>query len=114
MSNNKKNNRKNGDLYEDIALQYLLSRDFIFIDKNFYSKYGEIDLIMQKGEILHFIEVKSSSSFNPLYKITDKKLEKMIKTIYIFCDKNNIKLDFCIDAIGIYKDNITFIENITI
>lgn len=112
----KKNSRKKGSFYEEIALQYLLSNGFIFIEKNFYTQYGEIDLIMQKGNVLHFIEVKSSNKFNPLYNITEKKLEKITKTIDIFMqsyDFCNIE-SICIDALSIYNNEVHFIENITI
>ncbi|MWV62988.1 YraN family protein [Helicobacter saguini] len=109
-----KNTKTKGNHYEDVALQYLLSNGFTFIDKNFYSKYGEIDLVMQKDNILHFIEVKYAKKFNPLYNITEKKLEKLMKTIDIFLNTNDLKLDFCIDALSIYDNHISFIENITI
>lgn len=108
-----KNTKEKGKHYEDIALQYLLSNGFIFIDKNFYTKHGEIDLIMQKGAVLHFIEVKYAKKFNPLCNITPKKLMRLTKSIDIYLSKNALQLDFCIDAISIYDDNISFVENIT-
>ncbi|STQ85949.1 YraN family protein [Helicobacter muridarum] len=111
------NTRKIGNHYEDLALKYLCERGFVFIDRNFYSQYGEIDLIMQKEETLHFIEIKGTSSIkspNPLLKITTAKLEKMTKTIHIFLEKRKYYYNFCIDALAIQDNNITFIENITI
>ena len=107
------NTRQKGSHYEQVALEYLLALGFEFIARNFHSRYGEIDLIMQKDSILHFIEVKSSNYMQPLLKITEKKLERLTKTIYIFLEQQNITKNFCIDAISIYKDNVTFIENIT-
>lgn len=107
------NTRQKGKHYEQIALEYLLSLGFELVSQNFHSRYGEIDLIMQKDSILHFIEVKSSNYMQPLLKITSKKLERITKTIYIFLEQRNLTQHFCIDAIGIYRDNITFIENIT-
>lgn len=99
--------------YEQIALSYLTNMGFQFIAQNFYSRYGEIDLIMQKDSILHFIEVKSSHYIQPLLNITPKKLERLIKTIYVFLEQEKLTCHFCIDAISIYQDDITFIENIT-
>ena len=109
----KKNASEIGKYYEDIALQYLSSKGFNLIAKNFYSCYGEIDLIMYKDNILHFIEVKSSKFMNPLFKITPNKMDKLIKTIHIFLMQYDYPYNFCIDALGIYKDTICFIENIT-
>ncbi len=105
--------RTKGDYYEKIAMQYLVSIGFSFMAKNFYTKYGEIDLVMKKDSILHFIEVKSSSCLNPLLNITPKKLQRLTKAIHVFIANQGIDCDFCIDAISIYKDNISFIENIT-
>ncbi|RDU67057.1 YraN family protein [Helicobacter didelphidarum] len=112
--NKKKNARYKGNYYENIALQYMIDLGFVLIKKNFYSRYGEIDLIMQKDNILHFIEVKSSSSFHPLYNITHKKLEKLTKTIHVFLEQQNSTAHFCLDAISIHNNQIVFIENITL
>ncbi len=108
------NARSKGRHYEQIALEYLISLDFEFIARNFHSKYGEIDLIMKKDSVLHFVEVKSSSYMNPLLNITTEKIQRLIKTIHIFLEHQKISCDFCIDAISIYNDKINFIENITI
>lgn len=105
--------RQKGKHYEQVALEYLISLGFEFVEQNFHSRYGEIDLIVKKDSILHFVEVKSSHCINPLVNITPKKLEKLTKTIHVFLDQRQIISHFCIDAVSIYKDNITFIENIT-
>ena len=54
------------------------------------TRHGEIDLIMQKDSVLHFIEVKSSKCMQPLEKITPKKIEKITKTINIFLKQKQI------------------------
>lgn len=105
--------RQKGRHYEQIALEYLITLGFELIEQNFHSRYGEIDLIMKKDSILHFIEVKSSHCMNPLANITPKKLERLTKTIHVFLEQGQISSHFCIDAISIYKDNIMLIENIT-
>lgn len=108
------NNRLKGINNEEVALQYLLSLDFILIERNFFSRYGEIDLIMKKDDILHFIEVKSGNTFYPLHNITPKKLNNIINTIHAFLDKNKLALDFCVDAIAIHNGEIIFVQNITL
>lgn len=50
-----------GSLGELIAVKYLENKGFTVICRNYRKKYGEIDIIAKKGEILHFIEVKSVS-----------------------------------------------------
>ncbi len=53
--------QKIGRVGEDIAIKYLENKGFEIIEQNYRKKYGEIDIIAQKGKILHFIEVKSVS-----------------------------------------------------
>ena len=44
--------------YEDQAGCYLAQRGLSLIQRNYRCRYGEIDLIMEDGEILCFVEVK--------------------------------------------------------
>jgi putative endonuclease len=106
------NTRNKGKLAEDKAINFLKEKNFKIVKRNFYTKFGEIDIIAFKDEVFHFIEVKSGKNFEPIYNITPKKLNKIIKSAYLFLKKNNINSAFCIDAI-IVKEDIEFIENIT-
>jgi len=48
-----------GNLGEKVAAEYLKRHDFCLIDRNYSRKTGEIDIIAQKGDVLHFVEVKA-------------------------------------------------------
>ena len=78
------NSRKKGDWGETLALDYLLKNNYHLLVKNYqYSKFGEIDIIMETPDrkTIVFIEVKAGSSvpYGPLeYWITPRKQ----KTIY--------------------------------
>jgi putative endonuclease len=104
--------RAKGNFAEDRAVSYLQDQDFRVIDRNFYSRFGEIDIIAIKDDILHFIEVKSGD-WNPIYQITPSKLSKIIKTADIYMSKKRLNFDYSFDAIIISED-IELIENITI
>jgi putative endonuclease len=106
------NTRNKGNIAEIKAVEYLKNKNFKIIKRNFYTKFGEIDIIAFKDNVFHFIEVKSGKNFDPIYNITPSKLNRIIKSAYVYLKKHNINLAFCIDAI-IIKDNIEFIENIT-
>ena len=103
-----------GDIAEDKACSYIQQRGFQVIDRNFTLRGGEIDIIAIKDEVLHFIEVKSGSSYDPLYNITPKKLQHVITTAQRFMQKKNLDLAYQIDAISVQDDTCKLIENITI
>ncbi|CBG40235.1 YraN family protein [Helicobacter mustelae] len=106
--------REKGLLAEKKAGEYLLERGFEIAEYNFFSRYGEIDIIALRDDVLHFIEVKSGKNFNPIYAITPQKMKKIIKTIEYYKCRNSLDLPFCIDAICIENDEILFLENITL
>ncbi len=110
--------RKIGKHYEDIASNYLKEKNYKIIDQNFYSRYGEIDIICISPEkILTFIEVKYSSkkTISLLHKLNTKKIDNMINTSNKFISMynyNNYQIQY--DFIEIIKKNISHYENIII
>ena len=106
--------RKLGNIAEDAACRYICDLGYQIIERNFTLRGGEIDIIAIKGEILHFIEVKSGSSYDPLYNITPKKLQFVINTAHRFMQKKKLDLCYQIDAISVQNDTCELIENITI
>lgn len=50
--------RAAGARYESAAAQFLKREGYEILEKNYYAKRGEIDLIAREGETLCFIEVK--------------------------------------------------------
>ena len=59
MTGNKKNNKKTGAVGESIAAKFLEGRGFKILARNYRKKYGEVDIIAQKGKSVRFVEVKS-------------------------------------------------------
>jgi len=100
-----------GKLGEDRAISFLEDRGFLVIERNFYSRFGEIDLIASRDGVLHFVEVKSGEC-DPIYQITPRKLSKILKTVQIYLSKKRIYCDYVVDAV-IVEDDIELIENIT-
>ncbi|OOE40323.1 YraN family protein [Salinivibrio kushneri] len=50
--------RAKGQAYEAHACQYLVRHGLRVLDKNAHSRRGEIDLVMQDGTCLVFVEVR--------------------------------------------------------
>jgi len=107
------NTRQKGDISEEKAVEFLENLSFEIIDRNFYTRFGEIDIIAKKDNILHFIEVKSGKNFQSIYNVTPKKLQRIIKTLNLYLQKNRLNNSYQIDVITIDNDKIEFIENIS-
>ena len=51
-------NRKVGKEGEDIAAKFLSDKGYKILERNYYTRFGEIDLVVEKNDILAFVEVK--------------------------------------------------------
>lgn len=118
IKDNKDNTRHKGRMGEELARSFLISRGFNIITSNFYTRYGEIDIIAIKDNILHFIEVKSRAndqpSFDPIRSINEVKLNRIIKSVHMYLEQHDEGLDFCIDVILLRGQALEFIENVTL
>ena len=98
-----------GKLGEEIALNYLESKGFTHISSNQHFTTGEIDLIMQDGEFIVFVEVKSLQSFSPfsIYEtLTKKKKWRLKKAVNAWLAKNNKQSSIWrMDFVGVILDN---------
>ncbi|MBU6501206.1 YraN family protein [Patescibacteria group bacterium] len=94
-----------GALGEKTALKYLQSKGYSFVERNFLRKCGEIDLIVKKDKILHFVEVKTVSRenlenvtrenirmdcFRPEDNVHRWKLERMARVIQVYLVEKNV------------------------
>ena len=103
------NNTEIGKRGEEIAAEFLKKQGVDIIEKNYHTKFGEIDLIGFDKSTIIFIEVKLRNNDNfgtPVEDITQKKLKRIYKSAlwYISMHKNNY--DYRFDVIAIRKDNI--------
>ena len=109
-----------GKLGEDIALEFLTKKGYNLIERNYHSRFGEIDIIAQKDNSLIFVEVKARTNQKyglPAQSITQQKKKHIRKTIeyYLLCKKiRNVLIQ--IDVIEIYleKGEINHIKNISL
>jgi len=95
---------------EEIAENYLKKLNYKILEKNFYCKQGEIDIIALDNKQIVFIEIKTRSNANyglPSEAVTQKKINSLYKTAEYFLYIRNLeKEDVRIDVIEIYmKDN---------
>jgi putative endonuclease len=75
-------NNKGAEI-EQLTCDYLLSKGLQLLQRNFLSRYGEIDLIMQDDDTVVFIEVryrKNSHYGGAAASVTRAKQQRIIKT----------------------------------
>lgn len=53
--------KETGDLGEEVACKFLTERNYVIVEKNYWKKWGEIDIIAQKRGVTYFVEVKTVS-----------------------------------------------------
>jgi putative endonuclease len=83
--------REQGEQTENLACQFLESKGFNLIEKNFYCRLGEIDLIMQHNDSLVFVEVRYRRNNNfgsGAESVTTSKQSKLIKTASLYLQQH--------------------------
>ncbi len=76
------NTHKLGEIGENLAIKFLEKNGYKILERNFRSKFGEIDIIAQDKNTLVFVEVKTrlNNKFGLAEEaITPWKIEKIIK-----------------------------------
>lgn len=111
--------RQIGHQYETLAKQYLQRQGLHFLDQNFLTKVGEIDLIFQQGETIVFVEVKyrKNDHFGSAAEmVTRTKMRKLVKTAQIWLSQKRRaaqNIDYRFDVIAIHDNgrDINWIQN---
>ncbi len=101
-----------GNRAEESVRKYLVKNGYKILKKNFHSKFGEIDIVALKDEVITFFEVKYSKNYNPIYRITPEKMRKIIKTIDYYFLVNNHEEEYQISAALVTPEGIEIMENI--
>jgi putative endonuclease len=134
MANNGKNTKQTGDMGEKVACEYLTKFGYTIIERNYWKKWGEIDIVAQKDNLVHFIEVKTVShetkgelehavsheTWRPEEQVHHFKLHQIAKALETWISENNYAGDWQIDVLAIRivpretYATVDFIENITI
>ncbi|MFH1890539.1 MAG: YraN family protein [Candidatus Kuenenbacteria bacterium] len=101
--------KEKGKLGENIAVKYLKRNKFKIIKINFYSRFGEIDIIAfdKIAQEIVFIEVKARSgcSFGyPEEAVGRTKIRKMYKTAQIYLQENEVIKKYRFDCLAIELD----------
>ena len=107
-----------GQLGENLAVEYLESKAYKILDRNYKWMRHEIDIVCSKANELVVVEVKTrhTSSFGAPYQaVTRSKQRQIIKVANEYIVKNKIDMDVRFDVLSIVKNqwqtSIEHIEN---
>lgn len=113
------NSRQIGKNYETKAVQYLETKGYRILERNFQVRQGEIDIVCLSPErdCFVFVEVKyrkNSAKGHPYASITLAKQKQICKTSLFYLNMHHInvhQVSVRYDVIGILGDEIFHLEN---
>lgn len=104
-----KDSKKLGSFGEELVSNFLQNQGFCIKKRNYRKRFGEIDLIVQKGDLLAFVEVKTrkKSYFELEEVIVASKQRKIILTAKEYIASHNIYQKICRFDVALVEKNIS-------
>jgi len=96
-----------GNRGEDLAVSFLKKRGYRIRERNFYTRWGEIDIVAEKGGCLHLVEVRTVTRgglLDPREALTKKKRDHLWRAVQIYLKKTAWNGDFSVDFVAIEWD----------
>lgn len=105
-----------GKQAEANACQFLETKGFKLLARNYYCRFGEIDLIMKDRDEIVFVEVRQRASdhvLSPVESVNLTKQRKLIKTATHYLQQQRWfdKVSCRFDVVGITQDEIEWIKD---
>src|SRR5580704_1967656 len=97
-----------GSYGESLARKYLQAQGYRILEENFRNKLGEIDLIVQDGKTICFVEVKTRQSLDqgqPYEAVNPWKIRKLsqMATSYLKYKYHSLEIPSRFDVISIVQ-----------
>jgi putative endonuclease len=102
--------KETGLLAEHSAAQYLKTKGYEVIDRNWRKPWGEIDIIAKNDNYLVFVEVKagkeSNTEFEPELRVDRKKIRKIARTAETYLTERgySFEKEWQIDVVSVVFD----------
>ncbi len=88
---------KTGKLGEDMASAFLIKKGYAIVERNYHSRWGEIDIIAKQAPYIVFAEVKTrrkNGMCSPEETVTVAKQQKIIRTALLYVSEHPEYDDF--------------------
>ncbi|AKL95495.1 putative protein UPF0102 [Clostridium aceticum] len=101
--------KKTGRYGEQLSKKYLIDQGYFILDSNYRTKLGEVDLIVQRNDIVVFVEVKTRNTMTfglPREAVHYKKQTTLIRLAEQYIQYKKIKnMGFRFDVIEVQWNN---------
>ncbi|WP_348693341.1 YraN family protein [Duganella fentianensis] len=104
-----------GQQGEDRALAYLQQQGLQLLERNFRCKVGELDLIMQHGAVLVFVEVRQRASHRyggAAASVTPAKQRRLLRAAQYFLLRYAALPPCRFDLLAIDGENLSWMQNV--
>lgn len=100
---------------EQIAVQYLKKKGFSVVCRNYRKKWGELDIVAKKDNVLHFVEVKSTGRlphvkaagrdrYRPEDHFHARKRARMKRAIESYLHEYKVTTPYTTDLVVVYLE----------
>ena len=98
------------------AVEYLKQQGYEILERNWFMRIGEIDIIARKADVIYFFEVKTRSGYrygHPFEAINKHRIHTMRRLGEVYVANKQLSYRaLSIGAIGIVGERITCVANI--
>ncbi|MGL5260284.1 MAG: YraN family protein [Lachnospiraceae bacterium] len=108
------NKRAVGTFYEEMAISFLKKNEILILEKNYRTRYGEIDIIGREDDTIIFFEVKYRKSIeygHPTEAVNKKKQKIICKVATQYCVTHFVNDLVRYDVISICNGEIEWYKN---
>lgn len=103
-----------GDAAEDDALDYLRKQGLMLVERNFRCRGGEIDLILQDGNVLVFVEVRKRADRRyggAAASVTGRKQGRLVIAAQTFLQRYRTPPACRFDVVAMDGDTLNWLKN---
>lgn len=111
----KKLNKITGNKGEGLATEYLQSKGYKIIERNFRTRFGEIDIVCWDAQTLVFVEVKTKIGHDfgePEEMVDRKKLSQVKKMGEVYLQNKNWEVLCRVDVVAIVLNEDGLVESL--
>ena len=101
---------------EQLAVDFLQQKGFTVLERNYRFQKAEVDIIIQKEDLICAVEVKTRSTpefGNPQDFVKPKQIQQLVKAMDYYINENDLDVELRFDIVAIIKNKLgTRIEHL--